>query len=1334
MTQAMIEDAAGETYVFPTSFAQQRLWFLDQMEPGSSAYNVPSAIWLKSELDIAALERSINEIVRRHEVLRTTFRAVDGEPMQVISPAVHATLPVVDLSQLEEQTRAEAANNIVNEEAGMGFDLARGPLMRSMVVRFNEDEHCLLLTIHHIVSDGWSMGILMKEVAALYKAFKSGRASPLPELPIQYADYAHWQREWLQGENLESAIGYWKKQLAGAPAVLALPTDRPRSALRSNRAASVGINLSQEVSERLNQLCRQEGVTMYMLLLAGFVVLLARHAGTNDILVGTPAAGRSRIETEGLIGFFINTLVLRVGVVGDESFDSLLKRVREIALDAQAHQDVPFEKLVEELQPERSLSHSPIFQVVFAFNNNEQVEQDEMSTGGVAVSVAGRTAKPRATTAKFDLNMTLLEVGGRVRGLVEYNADLFNEPTIVRMSEHYKRLLEAVASDPAQRVSALPILSEEERRQLLVEWSGTRSRYPAKSCIHDLFHTQMLRTPDSIAVRCVTETLTYAELDARSNRIANLLRSRGVGNESIVAVLMERSAELVASLLGVLKAGAAYLPLDLASPRERLAFMVEDAGVSVVLTQQSLQGLLPAGVEHVIRLDADSATIDASPPDDLQTCLAGGNLAYVNYTSGSTGQPKGVSIIHRGVVRLVKRTNYADFKGVFLQLAPASFDAATFEVWGALLNGAELVVMPAGPQSLEAIAEVIKRCQVTTLWLTAALFQQMVDFHPDALSGVHQLLAGGDVLPVEQVQKVISNLGENKLINGYGPTENTTFTCCHVMNSATRVNWSAPIGRPISNTQVFVLDARMEPVPVGVSGELYIGGDGLARDYLRRPELTAERFVPNPFSEEPGARLYRTGDVARFRPDGEIEFLGRSDHQVKVRGFRVELGEVEAALAKHPAVRQVAVTAREGAGSATQLVAYVVYERVVDVPELQQYLRERLPEYMVPGWVVALDEMPLTPNIKIDRGALSKRDLPGLDLTDAFVAPRDILEFKVTEIWEKVLNVRPIGVRHNFFNLGGHSLAAVRLMSQLRETFGRELPLSILFQNGTIEQLASVLREQPILLPESPLVGIKTSGRRPPFFCVHPIGGNVLCYSTLAQHLGPDQPFYGLQAMNLTRETATPARLEESAARYVEAMREVQPRGPYFLGGWSLGGVLAFEIARQLHEQGQHTALLALMDSWAPLEENKPRGVVTDDAKLLAHLAASYKVPLPDDDISWLDSDGQVECVLELAKKANALPPDFGAAWLRRLLELHRNSLAAVLDYEPEIYPGRITLFRAKRGAAPDSPPDDWGWGRLSAEPVSVYAVPGDHHTMLSEPHVQTLAGHLVAHLGATHD
>ncbi|MET0647733.1 MAG: amino acid adenylation domain-containing protein, partial [Pyrinomonadaceae bacterium] len=944
------------------------------------------------------------------------------------------------------------------------------------------------------------------------------------------------------------------------------------------------------------------------------------------------------------------------------------------------------------------------------------------------------TTKAPTAAAKFDLHMALREVAGRIKGIVEYSADLFNEPTVIRMSEHYKRLLEAIASDPTQCVSALPIIGEAERRNLLVEWSGTRSNYPSESCIHELFHAQALKTPDSVALRYEAERLTYAELDARSNRLAHLLRGRGVVAESVVAVLMERSVELVVSLLAVLKAGAAYLPLDLSSPRERLAFMLEDAGVAVVLTQQSLQDMLPEGVGHVIRLDADAGEIDAASADDLHTCLAGGNLAYVNYTSGSTGRPKGVSIIHRGVVRLVKETNYADFGGVFLQLAPASFDAATFEVWGALLNGGELVVMPAGTPGLAAIAEVIKRCRVTTLWLTAALFQQMVDFHLDALRGVRLLVAGGDVLPVEQVRKVIGNLGDNKLINGYGPTENTTFTCCHVMSSDTQVDWTVPIGRPIANTQVYVLDVLMEPVPIGVSGELYIGGDGLARGYLRRPRLTAERFIPNPFSTEGGARLYRTGDLARFCADGEIEFLGRSDHQVKVRGFRVELGEVEAALAKYPAVRQAVVVARDGAGSATQLVAYVVCERGVEASELQQYLRECVPEYMVPGWVVMLDEMPLTPNIKIDRDALSKRDLPGLDLTGEFVAPRDVLEFKVTEIWEKVLDVRPIGVRHNFFNLGGHSLAAVRLMAQLRNAFGRELPLSILFQNGTVEQLASMLRQQPGLLPESPVVGIKTSGARPPFFCVHPIGGNVLCYSTLAQHLGAEQPFYGLQSMNMSDESATSLSLEASAALYIEAMREVQPRGPYFLGGWSLGGVLAFEIARQLHEQGQHTALLALMDSWAPLEENKPREVVTDDAKLLAHLARSYKMSLPDDDVSWLDSDEQVERVLERAKKAHLLPPEVGALWLRRLLELHRNSLSAVLDYEPAIYPGRITLFRAGRGAARDSAPDDWGWGRLSAEPVSIHAVPGDHHTMLSEPHVQTLARLLAAQLEAVQD
>jgi aspartate racemase len=1310
-------NGAGEVYVFPASFAQQRLWFLDRLQPGTPAYNVPAVMRLSGPVDARALKRGLDEIVRRHEVLRTTFRSHDGEPVQVVSPEGSVALPLIDLSELAGESGAREVARRFEEEAGRGFDLEAGPLLRASLVRLSADEHALCLMMHHIVSDGWSKGVIENELKALYAAFRAGRPSPLEELPIQYADYAVWQREYLSGETLERELTYWRKQLEGAPPLLALPTDRPRRPALSHAAGVLRLNVEGETYARLQQLCAREGVTLHMLLLAAFMALLARHTGTEDIIVGTPVAGRGRIETEGVVGLFVNTLVMRERVKPSESFLGLLARLRETCLAAYAHQDVPFEKLVEELQPQRSLNHTPLVQAVF---NLQSLRRDE-GRPQAGAGVAAEQDAYRPVVAKFDLTLSCLETGSALIGGVEYSADLFERQTVAWMAEHYSRLLDAVAEDPSRPVSELRMAGEDEERLALCEWGGAGRGVPPRECIHEHFRAQALSEPGKTALRFGEGRLSYAELDARAGALARRLRARGVGPEVLVGLLTERSSEMVVALLAILKAGGAYLPLDPQYPRERLRFMLEDACAPLVLAQAELAGRLPESSAEVVLLEEILREPDDAPGEELEAGAVPDNLAYVMYTSGSTGRPKGVRVTHGGVVRLVKETDYAEFGGTFLLLAPISFDASTFEVWGPLLNGGELVVMPPGAPGLGEIAEAVERNGVTTLWLTAALFEQMVDFNLGSLRGVRQLLAGGDALSVAHVRRVIQSLGENRLVNGYGPTENTTFSCCRVMTSASDVGASVPIGRPIANTHAYVLDGRMNPCPLGVPGELYVGGAGLARDYLRRPSLTAERFVPDALSSEPGARLYRTGDLVRWLPSGELEFLGRIDQQVKVRGFRIELGEIEAALLAQPGVRQAAVVARE-AGGEKQLVGYVVREEG-SAGDVRAGLRGLLPEYMVPQWVVELEALPLTPNGKLDRDALPA---PEASLQRDYAPPRDVVEFKVAKVWEEVLAVRPVGIRDNFFDLGGHSLAAVRLMAHLRGTFGRELPLAALFQNGTVEELSRLLREGGDASDSSPLVGINTSGTRPPFFCVHPAGGNVLCYAPLARHLGEDQPFYGLQSVGGGEPDAAAA-LEQTAARYAEAMRAVQPAGPYHLGGWSLGGPLAFEIARQLRTAGERVALLALFDSWAPLSENKPWGLPGDESKLLAQVARSHRVSLPKNGAAPRGEGEELERAFEAAKAAGLLPPGVGVAWLRRLVVQHGRAVSAVLDYEPAVYDGQVTLFRAREGAARG----DWGWGRLTSLPVNVREVAGDHHTMLSEPHVGELAADLDACLRA---
>ncbi|MET0623242.1 MAG: amino acid adenylation domain-containing protein, partial [Pyrinomonadaceae bacterium] len=866
----------------PLSFAQQRLWFVQQMEPESAAYNMPVALRMAGRFDAGAMAAALGEVVRRHEALRTTFEQQGERPVQVIHEPRAFDLPVVDLSTLPEAERERRLRAALTEEALRPFDLERGPLLRAGVVRLGEEEHVLHATMHHIVSDGWSMGVLVREVGTLYAAFSEGRESPLAELPVQYADYAAWQRAWLQGEVLERQLTYWREQLTGA-AVLELPTDRPRPPVQSFRGASHAFGVPAPVVARLEELSNRGGVTLFMTLLAALNVLLQRHTGQEDITVGTAIANRNRAEIEGLIGFFVNTLALRTRVAGEDSFTELLARVREVTFGAYAHQDLPFEKLVEELQPRRDPSRPPLFQVMLVMQNAPQGEQH---LPGLRTSTLG----VEGATTKFDMTFSVAKNEDGLLVSVEYSTDLFDAETVERMCGHLLTLLEAVAADPDRRVADLPLLTDAERRRL-ARWNDTRTEYPRDACVHRLFEQQAAATPDAVALSLGDRALTYAELDARADRLAAHLRALGVGPEVIVGLCVERSIEMVVGLLGILKAGGAYLPLDPEYPADRLRFMLEDAGATVLVTRRNLVERLPRTPARVFCLDAEGeATAGKYEPVAHTASVTADNLAYVMYTSGSTGVPKGVAVPHRAVVRLVRGTDYAEFgpAETFLQLAPASFDASTFEVWGALLHGARLAVMPPGAHSPEELAAALARHGVTTLWLTAGLFHQMVDAQAEALRGLRQLLAGGDVLSPSHVARVLEGGAGCVLINGYGPTENTTFTSAHRMEAGWRLTGaSVPVGRPIANTRAYVLDAGMRPAPVGVAGELYAGGDGLARGYLSRPGLTAERFIPDPFGEEPGGRLYRTGDRVRWLGDGTIEFLGRSDGQVKVRGFRI---------------------------------------------------------------------------------------------------------------------------------------------------------------------------------------------------------------------------------------------------------------------------------------------------------------------------------------------------------------------------------------------------------------------------------------------------------------
>jgi amino acid adenylation domain-containing protein/non-ribosomal peptide synthase protein (TIGR01720 family) len=1043
-----------ESDSFPLSFAQVRLWFLDQLTPGSSVYNVPLAVRISGQLDRRALERTLTEIVRRHESLRTGFVEVDGAPRQVIHAPRPVHLRAEDLSGVEG---AEAeAELLAAEEARRPFDLTDGAPFRVRLLRLGDTEHVVLLTMHHIVSDGWSMGVLVREVAEIYDAYGRGEESPLAELPIQYVDYAVWQRQRLTGEMLARELSYWKEQLGGTLPVMELPSDRTRRAVERQRGACATFDLSAATGRGLRELCRREGSTLFMVLLAGFKVLLHRYSSQKDILVGTPVAGRNRAETEALIGFFVNTLVLRTRVSGDAPFQELLGLVREACLGAYAHQDLPFEKIVGELQPDRNLSHAPLFQVMFILQNTPPANSE----------MPGLTLRPMGSkneTAKFALTLTMTEGGEGVFGSLQYDTDMFDAPTITRMAGHLKNLFEAVAADAGQAVAELPLLSEAERRQLLVEWNDTGRVYPPADCIHRLFERQVERTPDATALVFDDERLSYRTLNDRANRLAHYLINLGVGAESPVGVFVDRSVEMVVALLGVLKAGGAYVPLDPDYRQERVEFMLKDTGVPIVLTRERLLEWLEAHDKRTVCLDSGWDAVSLESSENPAVNVRGSNLAYVIYTSGSTGKPKGVAIEHRSAVALINWMGDVfapeQLAGV-LAATSICFDLSVFEIFGTLCHGGT-VILAENALYLPALAAAEEVTLINTIPSAMAELVRAEAIPPS----VTTVNLAGEPLQNALAQQTYLQGNVGQVFNLYGPSEDTTYsTFALVPRESDR---QPTIGRAISNTQLYILDARLGPVPVGVPGEIYVGGAGLARGYLKRPGQTAARFVPDPFGGRGGSRLYKTGDLGRFLPDGEVEFLGRIDHQVKIRGFRIELGEVEASLGEHPNVREAVVAAREGAPGEKRLVAYVVprNKQPPSVAELTEHLRAKLPKYMVPESFVILESLPLAPNGKVDRNSLPAPSRTQLEKAAAYVAPRNHAERVLAEIWSQVLGVESVGVQDNFFALGGDSLLTIRVISEAKKRGLRLTPRDLL-ENQTVAELASVEGLHPALSAE----------------------------------------------------------------------------------------------------------------------------------------------------------------------------------------------------------------------------------------------------------------------------
>jgi amino acid adenylation domain-containing protein len=1289
------------------SFSQQRLWFLDQVDQGGVAYVMAEAVEMRGTLDVRVLEQVLNALVIRHESLRTVFVNVEGRPLQVVSEPVPWALPVTDLSGQTDQQLAQR----MREEAARGFDLARGPLFRAQLYRLAPDDHVLLLTMHHIVSDGWSMGILSRELSELYG---KGEAASLPALPVQYRGFARWQRSWLQGEALDGLLAYWRARLAGAPQVLELPADRPRPAVESNRGANYSFTLPLELTEALRALARREGATLYMTLLSGFALLLSRYSGQQDLLIGTPVANRSRAEIEGVVGFFVNTLVLRADLSGNPSASEFLARMREVCLDAYAHQDLPFDRLVEEMRPERDLSRNPLFQVMFALQN---VPPRPFELPGLALSPVDVARR----IAQVDLTLNMQETADGLIGIVEYSTDLFEETTIARMAGHLRWLLEGMAASPERGVWDLPLLTEPERHQLLFEWNDTAAERPV-ALLHDLFAAQAARTPDAVAVVSGRRTMTYGELDRRANQLAHALRSRDVGRGARVGLCVERGTNMLAALLGILKTGAAYVPLDPAFPDERLRFMAEDAQLALLVSTTALAGSVGLLRERQLLLDADARLIDSAPDSRLPVDAHAArpeDPAYVIYTSGSTGKPKGVIVPHRAVVNFL--TSMARKPGltaedVLVAVTTLSFDIAVLELCLPLTLGATIVLATRDEaMDSRALSVLLERHRATVMQATPTTWRLLLEA---GWAGriPFKALVGGEAMPKDLADQLIARGVE--LWNMYGPTETTVWsTCARIADTSNGIT----IGRPIANTTVYILDEQRQLCPIGVPGELCIGGEGVSLGYWNRPELTAERFVPDPFS--PGATLYRTGDRARWRNDGNLEHLGRVDFQVKLRGYRIELGEIEAAIARHPAIRQVAVLAREDAPGDKRLAAYLVAENApADLADqLRALLRSTLPEYMVPARFVSLDALPLTPNGKIDR-----KSLPSLHTSDgvlgqsSYVAPRNDLEISLATVWERVLGVPRVGITDSFFDLGGNSLSTLRLIFEMEQATGVQIDLGEVFRFPTIAGLVGSFGPKATK-NASVVVPLQREGDGIPVFCI--CGINI--YKNFAESLGQDQPVYGVyvaeeQAIvkQVIRGEKPMVSIERLVEAYYKAIARFRPQGPYRLAGLSFGGILAIELASKMRKSGAEVELVFLLDAvlpqgqrinWAKWFSYQAAEIIKGNArKKIRRLFARLR-----DRIIGRGSQSTKQYRRKFVDEA------FASRQEAALLQAAENWRAHQSTYD-----FRTVLFRASDNSMWGSYSDfdeDYGWRRYLGDRLSIVNVVGGHCSIIEPPNVTEL-------------
>ncbi|MEH1778656.1 MAG: amino acid adenylation domain-containing protein [Nostoc sp.] len=1372
----------------PLSFGQQRIWFLHQFEPNSSSNNMPVVVRFTGNLNVAVLEESLREVVRRHEVLRTTFPAVNGKPTQVIATDVSLTLPIIDLQQVPDEQREAEAHLLATKEAHQPFDLANGPILRVLLLKLSDREHLLIWNMHCIVCDGASSDVFYQDFTTIYKALSAGQPSPLTPLPVQYADFTNWQYQWLQGEVLESQVNYWKQKLEGNLPIIKLPYDHPRpQGVQTYRGDRAALLLPKTLNHTLTDLSQKWGVTLFMTLLTVFELLLYRYSAQEDLLISFASASRGQVETEGLIGFFSNTLVLRSNLAGNPTFRQLLDRVRKDCLEAFTYQDLPFERLIEELRPEQqSRSSSSLFQVKFSLNPPWSNGRGMGAVQLPDLTITSLFGYIYHGKTKYDLTLVLREQDNGLGMVFDYNAEMFDASTIERMLGHFKTLLEGIVANPDQQISKLPLLTAGEQHQLLVDWHGKQANYPQNTCIHQWFEAQAKRTPNNIAVSFENQQLTYQELNQRANQLAHYLQTLGVKSGVLVGLNVEPSLEMIVGLLGILKAGGTYVSIAAISGQDSLAFILEDTQISLVLTQSSLVEKLSEQQAQVICLDSDWEGIALHATENLGYYTTEQTLACVMYVSGCNGKPNGIAITHRNLVThslAISETWELTQSDRLLLVSSISCDAFIESLFPTWIAGATAIL-----QSQAQFLPFIAQQQITVVNLSTSFWYELVNepsLSPATLPvSLRLVMVGGEKVSHNAYLTWVEKVGKQvRWLNAYGSLETTLTATVYDPKTATEASNTRseiPIGRAIANTQTYILDQRLQPLPIGIPGEIYISGIGVAQGYFNRPDLTSEKFVPNPFSSESGAYLYRSGDLGRYLSDGNIEFLGRLDTQVKIHGFRIELAEIETILGQYPGVQKTVVIAKEDVPGEKHLVAYLVQKQgeTWGNEQLLSFLQQKLPEHLLPSAFVIVDSLPLNANGQVDRQALPALNSTNSKIEKTFVVAEDPLQIQLTEIWEDILGINPIGITDNFFDLGGNSLIAVRLFAEIEKTFGKTLPLSILLQAPTIENLASFLGEKQLSiqsnseqtkglfkqflgnaiarflksnnsqlnkliiedknpadlkrgewLPWSSLVPLQPNGDKPPLFCVHGAGESVLYYRDFAKYLGSNQPFYALQARGVDGKKIPLTRVEKMAAHYIKEIQTIQPQGPYFLGGYSFGGLIVWEMARQLVAQSQKVALLAIFDTSSPTCRKTTIKPIPTQKRISRHLnnllevGPNYILQQIEGKSSWLEymlKQRLQKFAFKLYLNVSRILPYA----YRKQVKIKDFNKQAASEYVPKAYTGRVTVFRAEERPATNGQEEDpnMGWSELALGGLDIQHVLGNHFSIFNEPYVKSLS------------